>query len=381
MNDSEGQKGWFGRRRREQIGILAVILSIFAVQTAIFTVVYLLTGLVFGSMQHPPTPLAIQIINTILGLLIGFFTLAMIGRVFGSKQRAARMGIFNPIIEAMNKIAKGDFSVQLDDDLEGDGGIINELAKSVNTMAVELNQMEQMRQEFISNVSHEIQSPITSIRGFAQALQNNHMSVEDRNHYLSIIETESVRISRITENLLKLATLEAESVRFEPKTYSLDRQIRTLILACEPQWTDKKINMDVSLDDVTIMADEDLLSQVWMNLISNSIKFTPEGGNITVDLNQQGNHVAFKIADSGIGISDEDQQHVFERFFKADKSRTRAHNSGSGLGLSIVQKIVDMHHGTISVESKIGIGTTFIVNLPLAEAPKASPIEAEQSAA
>src|SRR5215208_4451387 len=99
------------------------------------------------------------------------------------------------------------------------------------------------------------------------------MSAEDRNHYLSIIETESTRISRITENLLKLATLEAESVKFEPKPYCLDRQIRNLILACEPQWTGKNIDVDVSLEDVTIIADEDLMSQVWINLISNSIKF------------------------------------------------------------------------------------------------------------
>jgi len=378
---SNGNKQRTKRQRREQLGILAVILGVFASATVIFTIVYLITGVIFSSMVHPPPSLAIQIINTVLGFIVCFFTLATMGRIFGEKQRAARMGIFIPIIEAMNKIAKGDFSVQIEDDLEGDAGMINELAKSVNTMASELNQMEQMRQEFISNVSHEIQSPITSIRGFAQALQNNHMSVEDRNHYLSIIETESTRISRITENLLKLATLEAESVKFEPKSYCLDRQIRTLILACEPQWTGKKIDVEVSLDDITIMADEDLLSQVWMNLMSNSIKFTPEGGKITVDLHQQENNVAFKIADTGIGISAEDQQHVFERFFKADKSRTRANNSGSGLGLSIVQKIIEMHHGTISVESKIGVGTTFIVNLPLAETPKANPVEAEASAA
>lgn len=378
---SNGNKQRTKRQRQEQLGIFAVILGVFASATIIFTIVYLITGVIFGSMVHPPSPLAIQIINTVTGFVVCFFTLTVMGRIFGEKQRAARMGIFIPIIEAMNRIAKGDFSVQIEDNLEGDAGMINELAKSVNTMASELNQMEQMRQEFISNVSHEIQSPITSIRGFAQALQNNHMSVEDRNHYLSIIETESTRISRITENLLKLATLEAESVKFEPKSYCLDRQIRTLILASEPQWTGKNIDVGVSLDDVVITADEDLLSQVWINLISNSIKFTPQGGKITVDLHQQENNVAFKIADTGIGISDEDQQHVFERFFKADKSRTRANNSGSGLGLSIVQKIIEMHHGKISVESKIGVGTTFIVNLPLAEAPKINPVEKEASAA
>ena len=175
--------------------------------------------------------------------------------------------------------------------------------------------------------------------------------------------------------------MEAESVKFEPKIYSLDRQIRSLILASEPQWTGKHIDVDVSLDYVTIMADEDLLSQVWINLLSNSIKFTPEGGKVSVELRQQGNNVAFKIQDTGIGISEEDQAHVFERFFKADKFRTRANNSGSGLGLSIVQKIVDMHHGTITVESKVGIGTTFKVNLPLAETLNAVPVEATVTAA
>ncbi len=363
---------------RERLGILGVILGVIAGATVIFTLVYFITGAIFRSVTHPPSALAIQVINTVTGFIVCFITLSAIGRVIGEKQRASRMGIFNPIIEAMNKIAKGDFNVQIDED---DEGIITELAKSVNTMAVELNQMEQMRQEFISNVSHEIQSPITSIRGFAQALQNNHMSAEDRNHYLSIIETESTRISRITENLLKLATLEAENVKLDRKSYSLDKQIRRLILACELQWAGKRIDVDVSLEDVTIMADEDLLSQVWINLISNSIKFTPEGGKITVDLRQRDNKVAFKIEDTGIGISEANQQHVFERFYKADKSRTHANNSGSGLGLSIVQKIVEMHQGTISVESKVGVGTTFAILLPLAETPKVMPVEANVAAA
>ncbi len=366
---------------RQGLGVLGIILSILAGATAIFAVIYLITSVIFDSMSHPPAPLLIHILNTVLGFIVCFVTLATVGRIFGSKQHAIRMGVFSPIFEAMNKIAKGDFNVQIDDNLDGDEGIVSKLAKSVNTMAVELNQMEQMRQEFISNVSHEIQSPITSIRGFAQALQNNHMSVEDRNHYLSIIETESTRLSRITENLLKLASLESENVKFEPKSYCLDKQIRNLILACEPQWMGKRIDVDVSLENVTITADEDLMSQVWINLISNSVKFTPEGGSIGIELHQQGNNVAFKIADSGSGISEEDQPHVFERFYKADRSRTRANNSGSGLGLSIVQKIVEMHHGTITVESQAGAGTTFAVSLPLADTPKTVPVEANASAA
>jgi two-component system phosphate regulon sensor histidine kinase PhoR len=225
--------------------------------------------------------------------------------------------------------------------------------------------MERMRQEFISNVSHELQSPLTAIRGFAQVLQNDQVSAADRRQYLAIIETESTRLSRLTENLLKLAALEAEPGTVAPQAYRLDKQIRNLILACEPQWAGKGLEMDVALDDVTIRADEDLLSQVWLNLLHNSIKFTPEGGRVTIALHQQGDQIRFQITDTGIGIAAEDQIHIFERFYKADRARTPATNGGSGLGLAIVRKIVELHHGTITVESQPGTGTTFTVTLPM----------------
>jgi signal transduction histidine kinase len=273
------------------------------------------------------------------------------------------MNVFGPIIEAMQKIAKGDFSVRLDNTFR-EHEPVSVLVKSMNDMALELNEMERMRQEFISNVSHEIQSPLTSIRGFAKALENDQLSLEERHHYLSIIENESTRLSRITEDLLKLASLESQHLKFEPKPYRVDKQIRSLILACEPQWTDKAIDMDVALEEMAITADEDLLSQVWINLIHNSIKFTPQGGSVRIDLCQQRGSIAFRITDTGIGIAEEDQARIFERFFKADKSRTRS-NGGSGLGLSIAKKIIDMHHGTVGVDSRLGAGATFTVSLPI----------------
>jgi signal transduction histidine kinase len=164
--------------------------------------------------------------------------------------------------------------------------------------------------------------------------------------------------------LLKLAALESEHANFEPKTYRLDKQIRNLILACEPQWTDKGLDMDISLEELEITADEDLLSQVWINLIHNSIKFTPQGGRVQIDLRRQDDDIEFRITDTGVGISEEDRPRIFERFYKADKSRTRS-NGGSGLGLSIAKKIVEMHKGGINVESRLGAGTTFTVSLPI----------------
>jgi signal transduction histidine kinase len=233
-------------------------------------------------------------------------------------------------------------------------------------MALELHQMEVMRQEFISNVSHEIQSPLTSIRGFARALQNDRLNPEERSHYLTIIETESMRLSKLSDNLLKLTALDSAQVQFEPKSYRLDRQIRDLILACEPQWADKGIDMDVCLAEVAIAADEDLLSQVWTNLIHNSIKFTPSGGSVRIELRPCADQIVFTIADTGIGIAETDQALVFERFFKADASRDRT-KGGNGLGLAIAHKIVDLHHGTIGVESVLGAGATFSVCLPVAQ--------------
>jgi two-component system phosphate regulon sensor histidine kinase PhoR len=355
--------------RRQKFGIFLFVILVFAFALVLFAATFLLTGLLYERLGLHPSPLLAHVINSALGLVLSFVMLSIIGRIFGPKQRALQNSVFGPIIEAMQRIAKGDFSVQVEDKFGDDGGIMVELAKNVNSMAGELRQLEQMRQEFISNVSHELQSPLTSIRGFARALQDDGLAPDERHHYLGIIETESTRLSRITENLLKLATLEARHVKFEPKPYRLDKQIRALVLACEPQWTSEGIEMGVSLAEVDITADEDLLSQVWMNLLANSIKFTPGGGRICVDLYRQDGRVIFKITDTGIGIAPDDIDHIFERFYKADKSRTHSKNGGSGLGLSIVQKIVEMHGGEIAVTSQPGAGTAFTISLPAEQRP------------
>lgn len=269
--------------------------------------------------------------------------------------------LLSDVMNTLESIAKGDFSVRLNHSLK-ENEPFAKLVKGVNEMALNLEQAENMRQEFISNVSHEIQSPLASIKGFTYVLHNDELTPEERKHFLSIIETETMRLSRLSENLLKLAALEADSVKFEPKTYRLDKQLRALILSCEPQWSEKKIKMDAFLDSVTVTADEDMMSQVWVNLIHNSIKFTPEGGGIQVDLHRNGNTVECKISDTGIGIDKDAQKHIFERFYKADKSRERA-KKGSGLGLAIVKKIVETHGGKITVQSEPGAGTVFTVAL------------------
>jgi two-component system, OmpR family, phosphate regulon sensor histidine kinase PhoR len=331
--------------------------------SSMIVVAFFLTTYLYQIINWQPPILLTQIVNTMLGLLFTGTMIGIVSKFARSRGWMPQVNVFSPILDALERIARGDFSVRLEDEFP-DNPMVSKLTNSVNRMALELDQMENMRQEFISNVSHEIQSPLTSIRGFAQALENDQLTFEERHHYLSIIESESTRLSRITEDLLKLASLESEQLQFEPRSYRLDKQIRSLVLVCEPQWRDKNINMDVSLDEVAITGDEDLLSQVWINLIHNSIKFTPQAGSIEVALHPRGDQVEFRISDTGIGISEEDQTRIFERFYKADKSRTHS-REGSGLGLSIVKKIVEIHKGMINAESNLGIGTTFVISLPM----------------
>ncbi|MCR8635078.1 sensor histidine kinase [Paenibacillus radicis (ex Xue et al. 2023)] len=264
---------------------------------------------------------------------------------------------------ATRRISKGDFNFNWSwpkrrkDEL-------GELARSFGEMASELKQIEQMRQDFVSNVSHEIQSPLTSISGFSKALRNKSIEEEDRSRYLEIIQTESERLSRLTENLLKLASLESEHHPFHPVTYDLDEQIRQVIVASEPQWSAKNLQLDLELPSIKICSDKDQLNQVWTNLLSNSIKFSPKNGTIHIKASlKTTNEIEITILDEGIGISVEDQERIFERFFKADRSRTMS-QGGSGLGLAIANKIVRLHQGSIQVKSTLGKGAAFIVTLP-----------------
>lgn len=262
---------------------------------------------------------------------------------------------------ATERLARGNFNVHVSVKQKDELG---QLAQSFNHMAGELKQLEQMRQDFVSNVSHEIQSPLTSIRGFSKALRGSEIDEAERGRYLEIIERESERLSRLSDNLLKLASLESEHHPFHPTTYDLDEQLRRIVVFYEPQWSSKQLELDLELPRVKVTADADQLSQVWMNLLGNAIKFTPSRGKIQIQLEPLNDRIRIRIQDSGMGIAASDQERIFERFYKADASRHRE-TDGSGLGLAIVRKIVELHHGTIELQSEIDIGTLFIVTIPI----------------
>lgn len=326
--------------------------------TSSWTAVYYFSYWLYNKIDWTPHHYAAQLLNLLGGLFLMGLVIQLIGFLFFHKRHKE---FTNSMKDALRRIAQGDFKVRLNFGRMDPRYM--EILDEINLMADGLEKLEELRQEFISDVSHEIQTPLTSISGFARALQNESIDSDTRFKYLRIIEGESSRLSKLSENLLRLASLDSEKHPFEPKRYRLDRQLGTLILSCEPQWTAKSIDLNADLDDIYVEADEDLLSQVWINLISNSIKFTPEGGQIDITLAQTEGHAEFRIKDTGIGIAADQQALIFERFFKADKARSRK-VGGSGLGLSLVKKIVEMHHGTIKVESELGQGSVFIVTLP-----------------
>lgn len=276
----------------------------------------------------------------------------------------AAIYVINPIktlTDATKRLAKGDFDVELGVKRKDELGT---LARSFNQMAADLKQLEQMRQDFVSNVSHEIQSPLTSISGFAKALKDIKPIAEyERIQYLDIILTESDRLSRLSDNLLKLASLDSKHHPLEYAAFNLDEQIRQVVVNCEPLWSGKNIHMELDLpQSAEIKADMDQLNQVWMNLLGNSIKFTPEGGFIRFQISTRMDEYTVTLSDSGIGIAPEQLGRVFERFYKTDQSRSRS--GGNGLGLAIVNKIVTLHQGSIRIESKVGQGTKVVVQLP-----------------
>ncbi|WP_040949864.1 sensor histidine kinase [Gorillibacterium massiliense] len=261
---------------------------------------------------------------------------------------------------ATKMIAKGRYDIRLNTVRRDE---IGQLASHFMIMSRELERTNKARQEFVANVSHEIESPLTSIQGFAQAMQNDSLPWEQQKEYLSIIEEESRRLSAVSKQLLTLSTLDYDPGALEIKAFDLKEQIRHVSQIMEWKLREKQLALRLVLPNLTIRGDSNLLIQVWSNLLTNAIKYTPDGGTISITASAEGANCVVRVADSGEGIPAEDLPRIFDRFYKVDKARTRGVN-GSGLGLSIVRKIVEAHGGTVEAESVPGKGTTFTVTLP-----------------
>lgn len=262
------------------------------------------------------------------------------------------------VSEATKKVADGDFDIRLK--VKGKDELAV-LARNFNIMTEALSRNDYIHRDFVSNVSHEFKTPIASIKGFGKLLKDPDISETQRQEYIDIIVDESDRLWKLSSNVLKLSELENGVLGIKKEAFSLDESIRRVVLLLQEKWESKNIDLDIQLDEITYKGDQELMAQVIINLLTNAIHHTPVDGKIRIDLHAMPKEIVIKIADTGDGISTEDQEKIFDRFYKADQSRS---TPGTGLGLTISQRIVSLHGGSIAVESALGKGSSFFVKLP-----------------
>ena len=266
------------------------------------------------------------------------------------------------IMEALDKVMQGDFAVRIPPvkEFAGETGF-NEIITAINKMTAELQGTETLRTDFIANVSHELKTPLAVMGNYATMLQQPGIPDEDRIGYAKAISRSSRRLAALITNILKLNKLENQQIFSSPLEFDLGEQLCGSLLTFEDVWEKKDLEIDTDIqEDVRIKSDPELLSLVWNNLISNAVKFTPEGGTVGVILKADEKSVVVSVSDTGCGIDPETGKHIFEKFYQGDTSHA---TQGNGLGLALVKRVVDILQGEISVQSTPGQGSTFTVRI------------------
>ena len=333
------------------IFVFAILLSAIAL-TALGLWLLTKAGVIVnvdGELQLGQVILFMSLISLIIGGISTFFS--------------SRLPLkpVNEIINKMNRLAAGDFKTRL-----GFGNTmsahpaVKELTASFNTMAEELENTELLRNDFINAFSHEFKTPIVSITGLANLLESGDITEEQRVQYARAIREESMRLSSMASNVLCLTKVENQTILTDVSRFNISEQIRSAVLLLEEKWTGKNIDLQLDFDEYMIEANEEMLKQVWINLIDNAVKFVPRCGTVELEVYDTGNNLCVKVSNTGNDIPLEKQEKLFAKFYQADESHT---TQGNGIGLAIVKRIVELHNGSVSVKSANGI-TTFTVMLP-----------------
>lgn len=270
------------------------------------------------------------------------------------------------ISEATRKVAQGDFSVYIPPTHTADKlDYLDLMIMDINKMVEELGSIETLKTDFVSNVSHEMKTPIAVIKNSAQMLQLGTLSEEERKEYAKTIDSAAGRLSDLITNILKLNKLENQSIVPEVTAYDICRQLCECVLQFEEVWEEKEINLEMEIEDTAmVQADASLLELVWNNLLSNALKFTEPGGSITVSQVSDENGIKISVSDTGCGMSRESRNHIFDKFYQGDTSHSA---EGNGLGLALVKRVLELMDGEIQVVSEEGVGSTFTVILPAAD--------------
>ncbi|MEH7119426.1 HAMP domain-containing sensor histidine kinase [Neobacillus vireti] len=316
-------------------------------------------GKTFALFIRPDIKFLFNEMHILFGWILGIaITLTIVMVVINTKYLVKPI---SNLTKATKSLANGDFNVKMNVYRDDE---IGELSNSFLQMARKLEQIDDIRKEFISNISHDIQSPLSNIKGYANLLDTESLSKKERSQYVSIINGEISRLSTLTKQLLLLSSLDQNEEMMKKKNYDLGKQLKELMRNYQWAINEKEIMLSYSLPDIEIVGDPSLLNTVWDNLLANAVKYNKPNGSIEISIDQKEESVIVTFEDTGIGMNDKELGQIFERFYRADKARTRT-VEGTGLGLSIVKTIIDLHRGSIHVRSKENEGTTFMVELPI----------------
>ena len=327
--------------------VLAVVVLLVAVQTTLIT--YYLANQI-GAMV------------AVLASYLVFVCLVITGVIWLVWRQTTAQPL-RRIARAARRVASGDFQVQVPIKRRGKKrSEIDVLIEDFNKMTRELAGNEMLGGDFISNVSHEIKTPLSIIQSYAQALRDGHVPPEQREAYLGTIIAATGRMNAMITNILKLSKLENQQIFPAPETFPLGEQLRRCALDFMDAWQSKQIAFSIDVADVSVCCDAELLELVWRNLLSNAIKFTPPGGAICLRSEVQPGAVLVTVQDTGCGMDEQACRRAFEKFYQADRSHA---SEGNGLGLALAKKIVDLAGGSIWVRSRPGEGAAFTVQLPL----------------
>ncbi|MCE5342448.1 MAG: HAMP domain-containing histidine kinase [Eubacteriales bacterium] len=329
-----------------------VVLLIFVITGLImvaFALALLHLGVVDRMGVHNAFPLMMALL--LASAIVGTFVSLAFGHI--------PLKPIQAMIDATNKLAAGDFStrIQLNRPMQ-----FRVLRDSFNRMAEELSSIELLRSDFINNFSHEFKTPIVSIKGFAELLKAEDMPAQERDEYLDIIIRESSRLASMATNVLNLSRYENQAIVTNRKLLNLSEQLRRCVLLLQSAWEGKNIELEVDLEEVSLYGNDEMLSQVWLNLLDNAVKFSRDGGRIVIRLTTEGDQADVIFRDYGAGIPEGELGHIFDKFYHSDADSAAP---GNGLGLALARKIVRLHGGDITCESRAGEGAEFLVHLPL----------------
>lgn len=267
----------------------------------------------------------------------------------------------NKLVNGLNGLAAGNFKTRIEyGGPIGNHPTFKEITGSFNKLAEELENTEVMRSDFVNNFSHEFKTPIVSIAGLAKVLKKGDLSEEQATQYLDAIEEESMRLAAMATNILNLGKVENQAILTDITEFNLSEQLRACILLFESKWERKNVELNIDFDEYFIEANEELLKEVWINLIDNALKFVPRCGMLSVSVAEQNGVIAVTVANTGSEIPNDKLDKIWNKFYQADESHA---TEGNGIGLAIVKRIVELHGGAINVESASGV-TAFTVELP-----------------